>query len=121
MIGSDVSIANKLEVKLGNIILVPGCEPISDFTSTSLAVNIDCNSSFVTLRDALEAIPGSTIVRQTNPSRLFFVLPIGPPVKPGCQSCQSIDDYYQILRDITPTKSQTSTAGACDTFDYGVC
>lgn len=100
MIGRDISIANKLEVQAGNVILVPGCEPTSSFTSTTLDANRNCKTSVITVGDALEAIPGATLEFLQNPRKLFFVLPSGPPVTPGCNGCASLDDYYQLLRDV---------------------
>lgn len=99
MIGRDILIANKLEVQAGNVILVPGCEPTSSLTSFTLDANRKCKASVISVADALEAIPGATLEFQRNPTKLFFVLPAGPPVTPGCNSCSSIDDYYQALRD----------------------
>lgn len=98
-----IIIQNKLEVLLGNKVLVPGCEPITAFTSPTLAANIECNGSVVDLADALEALPGSTIEEQKNPRRLFFVLPSGPPPAFGCtnNSCGAQPDWYQILRSIS--------------------
>jgi len=109
MIGNTVQIANKLEVLLGNVVLVPGCEPISDLTSTTLAANMHCLASVVAVRDALEAIPGSTLEFQSNPRRLFFVLPSGPPPTPGCGVCVDQPDYYAILRSIGPSTSLPKT------------
>ncbi len=99
MIGIDISIANKLEVLAGNVILVPGCEPTSAFTSTTLDANRKCAKSVISVADALEAIPGATLEFLRNPTKMFFVLPAGPPVMPGCNDCSSITDYYQALRD----------------------
>lgn len=99
MIGRDISIANKLEVLAGNVLLVPGCEPVSAFTSVTLDANRKCKSSVISVADALEAIPGATLEFQRNPTKLFFVLPAGPPVTPGCNDCSSVVDFYQALRD----------------------
>ncbi len=98
-----ITIQNKLEVLAGNKVLVPGCEPITAFTSPTLAANIECNASVVDLADALVALPGSTLESQRNPRRLYFVLPSGPPQTFGCTnaSCASQPDWYQILRDIS--------------------
>lgn len=101
MINGDIHISNKLEVWLGNVISVPGCEPESGLTSTTLTANRQCNASVVSLRDALIAIPGSTLESLYNPRRLFFVLPQGPPPDPNCPRDGSID-YYAILRSLPP-------------------
>lgn len=99
MIGNSISIANKLEILAGNVILVPGCEPTSSFTSTTLDANRDCKSSVISVEEALDAIPNATLEFLRNPTKLFFVLPSGPPTTPGCSSCLTITDYYQLLRD----------------------
>lgn len=102
MIGNTITIANKLEVLLGNVIIVPGCEPVTDITSTTLAANMQCKTSVIKLEDALCAVPGSTLEFQKNPRRLFFVLPSGPPTHPGCDACNSQPDWYALLRDVCP-------------------
>lgn len=109
VIGNTVSIANKLEVLLGNVLLVPGCEPVSDFTSTTLAANMHCKSSVIKVEDALCRIPGSTLEFQANPRRLFFVLPSGPPRVPGCNDCSAQPDWYEMLRDICPDNNLPKT------------
>lgn len=96
-----ISIKNKLEVLAGNKILVPGCEPVSAFTSNSLAENRECSATVVDLADALEAIAGSTVIYMSNPRRKFFVLPDGPPPSPdSCGASCLREDWYQKLRDI---------------------
>lgn len=99
MIGRDISIANKLEVLAGNVLLVPGCEPTSAFTSVTLDANRKCKASVISVHEALEAIPGATLEFLRNPTKMFFVLPSGPPTSPGCNSCDAVQDYYQLLRD----------------------
>jgi hypothetical protein len=92
-------IQNRLQILHGNKILVPGCEPTSAFSSTTLAENRDCKTTIVDLADALEAIPEATIVSWRNPLTRFFVLPDGPPPAMGDCDCKQTD-WYQILRDI---------------------
>lgn len=118
-----INIANKLTVLPGNIILIPGCEPLSELSSLSLSANINCKSSVITLAAALEAIPGSTVEILSNPKSFFFVLPEGPPTTPGCNSCDSGVDWYQILRDATtPTQPQEpDVPGPCDPFAMPRC
>jgi len=103
-------IRNKLEVQDGGIIKLPGCEPISAQTSDTLAANIKCTTSHISLEDAINAIPGSSIELLPNSGgikKILFVLPQGPPPEPGCNTCQSIDDYYQILKDAARSGAQT--------------
>ena len=97
----SVKVQNRLEILRGGKIIVPGCEPTSAFTSTTLAENRNCTASVVDLKDALEAIPEATIVSWRNPRTRFFVLPDGPPPSPDrCTECDVQTDWYQILRDI---------------------
>ena len=101
MMGGTFEIRNKIEVLAGNKILVPGCEPTSAFTSPTLAENRDCKASVVDLADALEVIPGSTVIYMSNPRKKFFVLPDGPPPSPEkCAGNCKITDWYALLRDI---------------------
>lgn len=97
-------IRNKLEILPGNVIRIPGCEPVTSFTSLALAANVNCNASVISLDKAIEAIPDATIEKVMAPSGFpgtgqFFVLPEGPPTRPGCVTCDPIEDYYQRLRD----------------------
>ncbi|MEM3097207.1 MAG: hypothetical protein QXU32_00590 [Nitrososphaerales archaeon] len=119
-----IKIANKLEVLPGNVINVPGCEPTSAMSSVTLSLNMKCKSSTIPLEMALEAIPGSYIEVRHNPMRWFFVLPSGPPTQPGCNSCTTIEDYYQMLRNAAPPKPSQKMAdghGQCDSFAVGRC
>jgi hypothetical protein len=109
-----ITIKNKLEIMPGNVIVVPGCEPTSSFTSDVLAANIDCNASIIDLNDAIEAIrevSGETprIIHALSPSGFpstgrFLELPSGPPTEYGCDNrdgilCTKQEDWYQILKD----------------------
>jgi len=102
-----ITIKNKLRVLRGNKLVIPGCEPISAFTSPTLSANWTCKASVVDLSAALAAIPGSTIVNFTNTGGygrdIYFVLPSGPPQAPSmCDNpCRgAVQDWYQVLRDI---------------------
>jgi len=102
----SITIKNKLRILRGWKMIVPGCEPISAFTSPTLAANWECNASAVDVDAALEAIPGATIEFTTNPREAWFVLPSGPPGPPStCNNpCATlVQDWYQILRDIAST------------------
>jgi hypothetical protein len=103
----SITIKNRLRVIRGNKLVIPGCEPISAFTSTTLAANMNCPASVVDLDVALEAIPGSTIISFPNNGgygrEVYFVLPSGPPQSPN--SCDNpcistVEDWYQVLKDI---------------------
>jgi hypothetical protein len=118
-----ITIANKLAVRAGNIISIPGCEPLSGFSSNTLAANMSCKSSVITLGAALEAIPGSTVEMSFNPKMFYFVLPEGPPTVFGCNTCDSGIDWYQILRDASiPLQPQEpNVPGPCDAFPIPRC
>jgi len=101
----SIRICNLLEVRAGNKIVVPGCEPTSAFTSPTLAENRDCKQTVIDLQEALDAVPGSTIVSirnpgSTRPKGLFFKLPNGPPGNYGCTDTTSIQDHYAKLRAV---------------------
>ena len=127
-----IEIKNRLEVLSGNKIMVPGCEPTSAFTSPTLAENRECTATVVDLGDALEAIPGSTVIAWRNPRKRFFVLPSGPPPSPQrCTDCLIQPDWYQILRDIgtpievdnllsnrCPPDGPTSVGQICEAFPF---
>lgn len=114
-----IRICNLLEVRAGNKIIVPGCEPTSAFTSPTLAENRECKQTVVDLQAALEAIPGSTIISIRNPGSgrpkgLFFKLPDGPPTPPGCRTCTAIEDHYAKLREIGEELDYTKTIQEID-------
>jgi len=120
-----INIANKLEVLLGNKIVVPGCEPTSAFTSPTLAENRECAVTVVDLADALEAVSGSSVVYMRNPRRKFFVLPNGPAPSPdNCTSCRYVEDWYAKLRaigqdaqvDSIPSDRPLSIGEICEAF-----
>jgi len=120
---SDITIRNRLEILPGNVILVPGCEPISAFTSPTLAANRDCPGTIIDLDVAKSVVPGYAIVTMKNwgsqlGSRRFFVLPSGPPPNPSkCNSGpQCVTDWYQILRDnATPLPDSCNTSDSVST------
>jgi hypothetical protein len=97
----EFSIANKLEVLPGNIMLLPGCEPTSEMTSANLSVNMYCPKTHIRLATALTAIPAATIIIISNcgdgVTRKYFVLPDGPPPGMG-DCCRGSGDWYAILR-----------------------
>jgi hypothetical protein len=113
-------IANKLNVIANNKIIVPGCEPASAISSTTLAAGLNCNQPLVSLSDALKAIPGSYVEFGYNSGfgrRLkWFVF---PPREVECPCSLSVD-YYQILRDIAVEEDVVEEVD-CNTIDLGFC
>lgn len=116
-----IIIQNKLEILPSNKIRVPGCEPISEFTSTTLSQNMVCNNSEVDLSDVLIVIPDATIESQYLPLRRYLVLPEGPPSKYGCTDCAHTD-WYKLIRDIPKvTTTATKAQAGCDAFTWSGC
>jgi hypothetical protein len=125
----EIKIQNKLEVfpgPNGGIIHVPGSEPVSNHSGVkeidgkpaglaeAMRQNGRIGKSIISLRKALEVIPGSTVERWLNSGGSgpngsaikFFVLPDGPPQPSACTdgnplgtgTC-SVNDWYKILAD----------------------
>lgn len=123
-----ISIQNKLMIYPGNKLMVPGCEPLSEFTSVTLAQNMQCNNSFVDLEDVLDAIPGATVITTMLPGTTaptgftgrYLVLPDGPPTKYGCNDC-SATDWYQVMRNIPRASSGSTPKAQCDAFSWSGC
>ena len=125
---NDIKIANMLEILNGNIIMVPGCEPSSGFTSPTLAANMTCKAPAINLETALEVIPGAEIVRFST-GRKFLVLPNGPPpsksrcdrLADGNGKVECTPDWYQILKDnadagVKESTEETTPADVCAAF-----
>jgi len=119
-----IHIEYKLDVIGTDKIVVPGCEPTSALTSTTLARWGDCGSVTVDVADALEAIPGSKLEYQINTGgvrKRWFVLPAYCPIcRPGCLS---IPDYYQILKDLANEGQDEEEPEQCEgeVLDQGFC
>lgn len=126
MIG--IEIKNKLEIMPGNMISVPGCEPISSMSSLGLQQNFHCNASVIPVEDVLKLIPGSRIVRAFAirghiGTGLFIELPAGPPTSAECPSpCQP--DWYAILRANARTRAaeeEPDVVKECAGFNFSGC
>jgi len=119
----EVIVQNRLEVVGGRGVVVPGCEPTSAVTSTTLMREQRgiCKNTMVDVAAALLAIPGSTLefglnfggVRQT-----WFVLPPSP-----FACCQPYaEDWYKILRELPPLPDQVEDRfDNCNTLGMGFC
>jgi len=127
----SLTIKNKLEVigaGIEGVIRVPGCEPTTALSSTALLANVDCPASTVPVRDVLDGIPGSSLVRILNfgdVAKYFLILPEGPPPGAECPST-CIPDYYQLIRDIaaqqvTEQEEPGDLNADCQSFSYGYC
>lgn len=129
---SDViTIQNKLEVKSGGVLLVPGCEPVSSLTAIALTRNWNCNASVIPVADALRLVPGSRLVKVMRPvgavtTGYFFELPPHGPPPPG-NACpgQCYPDWYAVLREnsrVLETEEEPEfPTGACVGFSYSGC
>lgn len=119
----DTVIRNRLEILPGGQIIVPGCEPTSAISSSTLLMAQQCaNRPTVLLADALAAIPGSTIEFGSNYGMgirmRWFVL---PPRQILCP-CVLYQDWYAILRALPRHDPVvTNSYGPCDTFGQGFC
>jgi len=118
-----IEIANKMEIREGGTILVPGLEPVSELTSPVFAQNLPKGPSEISATQAMRLIPGSYILVNTfTPSKRFLVLPSGPP--PYGNDCprQRCDDWYALLRQAT-TPTTTVSPLQCNSaaFDFSFC
>ena len=115
----DICIVRRLEVVGKDTIMVPGCEPTSALTSDTLSRFMDCKRCYVSLVDALDAIPGSSVEYQVNNgesnggTKKWFVLP------QQCIECPCEDtvDYYRILKDLTKVDINTQEELDCGVID----
>jgi hypothetical protein len=119
----DITVRGRIEVLPGNKLMVPGCEPVSALTSTSLDENRVCTTTVIDLADALAVVPGSTVEQTYNPRRKWFVLPSGPAPDPSrCDkpgTCESVPDWYAALRSVgCPTRiaQEEKPADICSSF-----
>jgi hypothetical protein len=130
MAKSEIMIRNKLEIMNGNVINVPGCEPVSSVTGTSLLRNNNCAASVIPVADVLRLIPGSRIVRVLTPAGQsgtgrFIELPNGPP--PNANKCPKVclTDYYRILKENARVKESskklTIDGDLCSGFNFSGC
>jgi len=122
---------HRINVISGNKILVPGCEPQSTISSTTLAKEQQedgiCNGALVDLDDALDAIPGSRVILGMNWGNLgtqkFFVL---PPVDNSlcCRGSIALEDYYAVLRGLPSAETEQDLENIvdnCDSFNNYQC
>lgn len=123
---STIRIERRLEVIGDNKLMVPGCEPSSALTSVRLMIEQrrdgSCGSSVVNLQDALDAIPGSTIIYGSNfnsPRKRWFVL---PPFDPEACPCQGEPDWYGVLRSLSREEAPaTEKFDHCNIIGTGFC
>lgn len=124
---ADVQISLQLEIRPGNKVLVPGCEPTSAMSSRTLGIFLQktgrCKNALVPLQTALNAIPGSYVKNALNFNRggsvqRWLVL---PPTGPECP-CQSADDFYELLRSLAVDEAPVTEAfDKCNIVGMGYC
>lgn len=128
-----IEVANRLRIYEGNIILIPGCEPISVVSHisnyqynpavTSIYNDYDeiCKASYVTLNRAMELIPEATLYYSHDMANRWFILPNGPPSSSKCpRDC--IEDWYLILREgaegVVLEDDTVLCNGECSAFSF---
>lgn len=122
--GAAHTINLQLEIIPGNKVLVPGCEPTSSISSTTLSAYLakkSCGNALVDVSIALTAIPGSHVKTGSNFNRganvqKWFVL---PSISTSCP-CDEHLDYYAILKGLADTEIPL-TEEACNVNDMGYC
>lgn len=120
-----ITIKNKLEIKAGQKVQIPGCEPISSLTSLELAREISCPcGSLIDVKDVLRLVPGSKVVRVFDLAGVigtgyFIELPNGPP--PDGNDCPNgcFPDWYKIMKGACapPVPESPDCAG----FNFSGC
>lgn len=130
------TIKNKLEIfpsGNGGIIHIPGSEPTSNHSSLTLVNQLKANGRnkpYISLKKALELVPGSTVERWSNSAGqrgvpvMFFVLPDGPPRYDGCPNRApfpqgGLEDGGEILfEDGTPIEFEEEDPIPCSVNDW---
>jgi len=128
-----IEVANRLRIYEGNIILIPGCEPISVVTHisnyqynpgvTTLYNNYQdiCKASYLSLDRAMELIPEATLYYGHDMANRWFVLPNGPSPSSKCPK-DCIEDWYKILREgadgVVLEDGTAICQGECSAFTF---
>lgn len=116
-----IQLNRKISVLPGNILIVPGTEPSTTITSTTLELEIRRagreSPAIVDLNSALDLIPGSYVELLPNsggPIQKFFVL---PPQDIDCEA--NVVDYFEILRSGArpPSDEEKQMVTTCSSFD----
>ena len=125
----SIYLVRKINVLPGNIIIVPGTEPSTTVTSTTLELEIRKagrqSPAIISLKSALELIPGSHVEILSNynaPVQKLFVLP-----EENLLSCCVVHpDWYELLREGSreasdDEKRAIATCSSIDDYDmlYG--
>lgn len=120
-----IYVKNRLEVRPGMVLSVPGCEPTSSLTSTGLLKNLDCKASVIDVKLALKLIKGSKLIRTMVPvgsyaTGLAFELPSGP--SPDGNTCPQdcLTDWYKLLRRHAKTEEHEKDP-KCSGYNFTGC
>lgn len=97
-----ISVSRGMNVLPGGRIIIPGTEPSTTVTSTTLEVEIRKLGipvpAIITVKDALALIPGSRVELLENYGAPIQQLYILPEHNLDCP-CEREADYYKIMRD----------------------
>lgn len=132
-----ITVQNRLRIYEGDIILIPGCEPISVITHISNFMynpsvttmfnnfNTICTSSYISLKKAMELIPGHKLDYNHDMANRWFVLPDGPPPSNECPRSIA-KDWYKILREnadgVIINGQDVYSNGECSSiYDFNWC
>lgn len=122
-----ISIDIQLEILANKKIMIPGCEPVSSFTSPKLANMLSqsgCGGgALVDLADVLNAIPGSYVRYGYNYNRggyrqSWLIL---PGRTPGCP-CATLEDWFTVLKKLPKKEPETTEEyDLCNMNSSGFC
>jgi len=118
-----MNIVFQLEIMSNNTVVIPGCESATTTSSKTLSATLRCPNVTISVKKAMEAIPGSTIryginFNVYNQRQKWLVL---PPIEINC-SCDSKPDYYQMLRDAAAEVTvETENMDYCGINGSGFC
>jgi hypothetical protein len=112
----------------GGSVLIPGCEPTSTLTSTTMMAEMReadiCKGAIANVNDILEAIPGSRVEYLANAGHMgsgkLLVLPGYDQTCP----CSERPDYYAIIRELgdeVTGDELEEILGQCDSFFIDSC
>ena len=121
---SIIVIKNRLEVKSGSVVQIPGCEPVSSLTSLGLLKNFHCDNAVLPVKVVLNLIPGSKLVKVMTPeghisTGWFVELPSGPPRDGNKCPADCLPDWYAMLRAYNPSIPKEEPD--CSAFSINPC
>lgn len=122
MTRSPITYQLQLPVMASNKVQVPGCEPPSSLSSSTLS-RTAC-VAVVDLDTVLNNIPGTYIVLMANSGRTTGAKQrylVFPPIEVSCP-CGGYTDYYKLLRELATTEEvEESSLAECSTIQSYSC